>query len=81
MDILRYYSTGSWNGWETSWPLWFPAWSHYFGPCDDDSYREWQLLTERVQKRANRRLEKKSKKAARAQGLKERNRMPGAWPI
>ena len=56
---------------EATWPFIYPAWS---------DFSEGQLY-ERAQERANRRLRKKSMKAARAQGLKKRERMPGAWPV
>lgn len=35
----------------------------------------------RAQERANRRMKKKSMKAARAQGFKRQDRMPGAWHV
>ena len=56
---------------ETTWPLTYPAWAYGL---------EWQPR-DRARERANRRLKKKSMKAARAQGLKKRERMPGAWPV
>lgn len=42
---------------------------------------DWLSPYELAQERANRRWEKKMLKAARAQGLKKQDRMPGAWPV
>ena len=74
MNIMR--KLGGWYDWDELWPLRYPAWSKSHGIRDDD----WQLRYDRAQERANRRLMKKAMKAARAQGLKKRTRMPGAWP-
>ena len=86
MDILCWDRRWRWDQWEEQWPLRYPESSDYirlFGGRIDDP--ELQLLheraQERAQERANRRWEKKSMKAARAQGLKKRDRMPGAWPV
>ena len=81
MDILG-WDHSSWDEWEVRWPLRYPAWSDYircFEGCIDNP--TLRLPHELAQERANRRWEKKSMKAARAQGLKKRNRMPGAWPV
>lgn len=72
--------------WEELWPLRYPEWSDYLRcHVSDTDYPElnsvYKRAHERAQKRANRRWEKKSMKAARAQGLKRRDRMPGAWPV
>ena len=68
--------------WENLWPLSYPEWSDPFcGPEDGITYPNRQLLYKRVQERANRRLKKKSMKAARAQGLNKRECIPGAWPV
>lgn len=69
------------NDWATLWPLRYPAWSDHYQCYEsiDESYR--RLLYELAQERANRRWEKKMLKAARAQGLKKQDRMPGAWPV
>ena len=80
MNIFPFYDRDLGYDWETIWPLWYPAWTYRYGPFDGDHYQKRQLLTEPVQERANRRLKKKSMKAACAQGLKKRDRMPGAWP-
>ena len=82
MDILGWDYDLRWDQWKEVWPLRYPEWSDFlryrWGDIDDP---EMQLLHERAQERANRRWEKKSMKAARAQGLKKRDRMPGAWPV
>lgn len=76
MDIFRDYSWIPWHEWETLWPLGFPVWSdRIYAPHIAPGTR---LL---AQERANRRWEKKMMKAARAQGVKKRDRMPGAWPV
>ena len=81
MNIFPFYDPDLRHDWEPIWPLWFPAWSNDDNRFSSvDAYWEWQRLNERAQERANRRLRKKSEKAARAQGLKRRDRMPGAWP-
>ena len=81
MDILG-WDYRRWDEWEKMWPMIYPAWSDYIrctgGYVDDPELR---LPHELAQERANRRWEKKSMKAARAQGLKKRERMPGAWPV
>ena len=82
MDILTWDHRWWWYKWEELWPLRYPAWSNYLRRFDGDlDDPELQLLHERAQARANRRWEKKSMKAARAQGVKRRDRMPGAWPV
>ena len=82
MDILGWDSRWQGDEWEETWPLRYPAWSDYLRYCEGDlDDPEFQLLHERAQARANGRMKKKSMKAARAQGLKKRNRMPGAWPV
>lgn len=82
MDILDWDHRWRWDQWEEMWPLRHPESSDYIrfyrGRTDDP---ELQLLHERAQERANRRWEKKSMKTARAQGLKKRDQMPGAWPV
>lgn len=66
-----------WRDRGEDWPLMYPIWS-----WDYSEYElEQKLLCERAQERANRRMEKKLAKAARAQGFKKRDQMPGAWPI
>lgn len=84
--LLDHWET-PWDDWETIWPLWYPAWASHYGPWtyhngsfDGDRHRKWYLIHERAEERANRRLRKKSMKAARAQGMKKGDRMPGAWP-
>ena len=64
------------DDWEEFWPLNYPERAGYYPRSDRE-----RLLYERVQKRANKRWEKKAKKAARAQELKKRTRIPGAWPV
>ena len=86
MNILTYYDRIPFNDcydWGAVWPLWYPAWSDHYCPYprDRSARSYWKLLKDRAHERANRRLRKKSEKAARAQGLKKRNPMPGAWPI
>lgn len=75
-------SYSSWNNWEYSWPLRYPAWSD---PREDlgesPPYRNQKQLYDRAQERANRRMKKKSMKLARAQGFRKRDQMPGAWPV
>ena len=81
MDILA-CAINPWNKWEELWPLSFPAWSDYYEYHTlNDGHSNRKLRHELAQKRANRRWKKKSMKAARAQGLKKRDRMPGAWPV
>ena len=70
-----------WDEWEKSWPLRFPACTDRQGYELPSAQSERQPLYDLAQKRANRRWEKKSMKAARAQGLKRRDRMPGVWPV
>ena len=68
--------------WENTWPLSYPEWFINFWiwkKCP--TYWREHLLYDRAQERANRRLRKKAMKAARAQGLGKRSRMPGAWPV
>ena len=82
LDILGPDFEWPWNEWTLSWPLRFPAWSDHFQSYELPSTRsERQPLYDLAQKRANRRWEKKAMKAVRAQGLKKRDRMPGAWPV
>ena len=82
MDILRQDYRWRWDEWEEQWPLRHPESSDYIrllrGRTDDPKLRR---LHERAQERANRRWERKWMKAARAQGVKKRDQMPGAWPI
>ena len=81
MNIFPFYPPPMAHDWETIWPLWYPAWTFSYGSFDcDDCHRKWHLIHERAEERANRRLRKKSMKAARAQGMKKEDRMPGAWP-
>ena len=83
MNIFPFYYLSLGHDWETIWPLWYPAWDYHdgpWGPVDGDRHRKRQLIHERAEERANRRLRKKSMKAARAQGMKKGDRMPGAWP-
>lgn len=80
MNLLSRDYSLVWNKWENLWPFRYPAWfNHCAHPEDDTTY--WQALFERAQERANRRIQKKSMKAARAQGWKKRDQMPGAWPV
>lgn len=55
---------------DADWPWNHPPW--YTAP---------KPLYERAQKRANRRIERKLAKVARAQAFKRREQIPGAWPI
>ena len=81
MDNLCWESWVQRDEWEDLWPLSYPAWSDSYEFFEDSVIRlKRQPLYERAQERANRRWEKKSMKAARAQGLEKRDRMPGAWP-
>ena len=80
MNIFSSFHPSPGYDWETIWPLWYPAWTYHYGPFNGDPYRKWQLIYERAETRANRRLRKKSMKAARAQGMKKGDQMPGAWP-
>ena len=69
-----------WREWEFYWPWCYPAW--FTDPVFLHEYRvSRQQLYDRAQERANRRLKKKALKAARAQGFKNQDRMPGAWPV
>ena len=79
--LLDHWAT-PWDDWETEWPLRYPAWSDRYCPDLYNGFRtpEWKLINELAQERANRRLKKKLIKAARAQGMKKGDRMPGAWP-
>ena len=71
MNIMRdNISWHYWEAWEARWPIVYPA----------PDYLDRMTHFERIQERAYRRMNKKSIKAARAQGLKKRDRMPGAWP-
>ena len=82
MAFLRPGYGYTWTEWETLWPMRYPAWSSDYSVYDDDitcSNRE--MAYKLAQRRANRRMKKKSMKAARAQGCKNRNQMPGAWPV
>ena len=70
------------RSWEATWPLTYPAWFRFDDGFDDiEAITQWRQLGGLAQSRANRRWEKKAEKAARAQGLKRRDRMPGAWPV
>lgn len=67
--------------WEDMWPLSCPEWFIDFWFWKNwPTYPREHLLYDCAQDRANRRLRKKAMKAARAQGLGKRSRMPGAWP-
>lgn len=69
-------------GWKGQWPLRYPAWSdHYYYYEDEIARSNRKLLQKRAHERANRRMEKKLREAARAQEIKERHGMPGAWPV
>ena len=83
MDIITKDASFSWDNWEDPWPLGYPAWSDmvWFREDDDPAGRSQQELYEQAQKRANRRQERKASQAARAQGLRRRHPMPGAWPV
>ena len=82
MDFLGHDDRMQWDEWEGLCALRFRASSdHYTYDRLEDGYSNWKLRHELAQKRANRRWKKKSMKAARAQGLKKRDRMPGAWPV
>ena len=65
---------GWWKEWEAQWPFEHPAWNNDLFDQDSELY-------ELVQKRANRRIKKNLIKAARAQGLRKRVKIPGAWPL
>ena len=85
-DEFKHFDIFGDSWWVTSesllWPLVYPEWTTYNrGYTDHREDLKWQLLYDRAQERANRRLKKKSMKAVRAQRLKKRDRMPGAWPI
>ena len=78
MDLLRPLWDPSlpWYPWESLWPMGFAAWEKDF------SIHGYEGIDyKRAQERADRRMRKKSMKAARAQGLKRRDQMPGAWPV
>ena len=82
MDILSHDDGLIWKGWKEAWPLSYPKWFVYFGWHPNELARSrYKPLYNRAQERANRRLHKKAMKAARAQGLGKRSRMPGAWPV
>lgn len=83
MDVMTSDCWMPWNTWETLWPLSYPAWSDHYEYCLAFGYypETWQLLYKKAQERANRRVKKKAMKAARAQGLRKRDQMPGAWPV
>ena len=81
-DNLSKIHTYQWDKWERMWPWRYPAWSDHRRRSElPSTWSARQPLYDLAQKRANRRWEKKSMKAARAQGLKKRDRMPGAWPV
>lgn len=79
INIFHDDTSSQWYEWKSLWPL------KYQLLCDrkknflDDSDR--RLPSELARERANKRSERKSKKVAQAQGLKKRDRMPGAWPV
>ena len=82
MDLLCSDWVSPWDQWEALWPLRYPAWSDHHANYEDDlTYSCRDALYDRAQERAIRRMKKKSMKAARAQGFKKRDKMPGAWPL
>ncbi len=82
MDLLGPDCLIPWNHWEALWPLRYPAWSDHFSDYEHDSiYSRRKPLYDRAQERANRRMKKKSMKAACALGFKKCDKMPGAWPL
>ncbi len=80
MDVLTDCHYVRWTEWEEVWPLRHPAWRD-FDRYNFHEVSDLQSLYRLAHQRANRRLKKKAMKAARAQGSKKRNRMPGAWPV
>ena len=78
-----------WYDWKAFWPLSYPPWSDkvWYTKSVNSTHPSKKELYDRAQQRANtqqranRRLRKKASKAARAQGLKKRHPMPGAWPV
>ena len=68
-----------WDQWEKLWPFNYLEYPYAWHTRED--YITYCNRFDRVQERANRRLKKKSMKAARAQGLKKREYIPGAWPV
>lgn len=82
MTCLGQNSYFWWYEWEDLWPFRYPAWSDHYKDYEDSiTYWNRKPLYDRAQERANRRMEKKSMKLARAQGFRKRDRMPGAWPV
>ena len=70
------------DDWKTVWPLRYPVWCDRYcpHPYNGSPTPAWKLINEPAQEPPNRRLKKKLMKAARAQGMKKGDRMPGAWP-
>ena len=82
MTSLFDHNLFRWYEWEESWPLRYPAWSDHYKEAENSiTYGNRKPLYDRAQERANRRMEKKSMKLARAQGFRKRDQMPGAWPV
>ena len=77
---MAFLGPGDVDAW-IEWPMRYPAWYDYSFYEDDISRSNGKLAYKLAQERANRRMKKKSMKAARAQGCKSRNQMPGAWPV
>ncbi len=70
------------SDWKFVWPINYPRWSDPLEPFDDDveGHATWKCLRQRAQERADRRWDKKAKKAARLNGTRTHTSMPGAWP-
>jgi len=63
--------------WEPSWPFFYPKWSDKM----ECYVAEWESRRDRADRRANRRWEKKARKAAGRNGTRAHTSMPGAWPV
>lgn len=90
MNILcNYYSHLSYgwpsyadHTWKVVWPISYPRWSDSFEPYSLHrvNHATWERLSQRAQERADRRWQKKARKAARLNGTQPHSSMPGAWP-
>lgn len=89
-NILTDYGDIMWEGWKRYdnflwkrvWPIGYPWWSDSSKPPMylREDLAKWEQLSARAQERADRRWQKKARKAVRQNGTRIQFSMPGAWP-
>lgn len=88
--IFTGYDIFMWDGWwgfeksrwKSVWPMSYPRWSDFLEPYmyHEEDWATWERLSARAQERADRRWQKKARRAAQRNGTRVHSSMPGAWP-